>query len=186
MRRVLSSFPNSELPNNQAMTKPHQSTVFLFYSDTFYSNLPHRAIGEAAYRSCVQLAGKNQKKLTSGWELLGLDKATATYIFEEEGNKGFMSDTEKMYGNQNQMYDKKGRKIDAEGNLTDEKDKADAVASGEDQAEDDPNNIYECGNCGFTIFIAQGRESKFYGTGFQCPECGATKDQFKGRIIEEE
>jgi rubrerythrin len=148
---------------------------------------PSRAIGEAAYRSAVQSGGKNQNKLTPGWELLGLDKETATLIYVEEGGRGFKTDLESMYGNQNQQYNKKGQKVDASGKLVDEKDIAEAKASGDDvSAEDDPNNIYECGNCGFTIFIAQGRESKFYGAGFACPECGATKDQFKGRIIEEE
>ena len=37
---------------------------------------------------------------------------------------------------------------------------------------------YECtqGNCGYTIFPAAGREDKFFGATFKCPQCGADKD----------
>lgn len=41
--------------------------------------------------------------------------------------------------------------------------------------------IAECGNCGHTMFIAQGREEKFFGESFTCPSCNAPKDQFKTR-----
>ena len=37
----------------------------------------------------------------------------------------------------------------------------------------------ECGNCGYTLFIAKGREGKFFSSAFKCPECGAARDQFK-------
>ena len=37
----------------------------------------------------------------------------------------------------------------------------------------------ECSGCGYTLFVAKGRESKFFPDGFACPECGAAKDTFK-------
>ncbi|KAK4534181.1 hypothetical protein CDCA_CDCA01G0206 [Cyanidium caldarium] len=38
---------------------------------------------------------------------------------------------------------------------------------------------YECQRCGYTIFPAVGREWKFYGDDFVCPQCQAPKSQFK-------
>ena len=147
-----------------------------------------RAIGEAAYRATVQAAGKNQKTLTIGWEVLGLDKETATRIFEEEAKEGFVSDREAMYGGQTQKYDKKGRRIDDEGKLENPEE-----AEDDDDADDNsagggssPSNVYECSECGYTLFIAKGREFKFYGDDFKCPECGAKKDKFQPSNIEEE
>jgi rubredoxin len=35
-----------------------------------------------------------------------------------------------------------------------------------------------CGNCGFTLFPAKGREWKFFPTDFRCPACGSEKDDF--------
>lgn len=36
----------------------------------------------------------------------------------------------------------------------------------------------ECSNCGYMLFPAAGREFKFYGDDFKCPQCGAGKDSF--------
>jgi len=37
---------------------------------------------------------------------------------------------------------------------------------------------FECTKCGYVLFPAAGREFKFFGEGFTCPGCGATKDDF--------
>lgn len=138
-----------------------------------------RAMGEAAYRTAVSAAGKDQKKLTVGWEVLGLDEETATNIFEDVQGKGFISEKEAKYGRGGgQMkYDAKGRRLDDEGNV---------LPGQEDIGDDDDDsgpdettaNAYVCGECGYTLFVAQGRDFKFFGDGFTCPECGATKDKF--------
>lgn len=36
----------------------------------------------------------------------------------------------------------------------------------------------ECQECGYTLFIAQGREGKFFSDAFKCPTCGAPKSKF--------
>lgn len=94
-----------------------------------------------------------------------------------------MSERETMYGGQTRKYDKKGRQLDDTGKLVDpsEADGDDDEADGENDAGGAVSNVYECGNCGFTMFVAQGRESKFFGTGFKCPECGAPKSDFKAK-----
>lgn len=113
-----------------------------------------------------------------GWEVLGLDRETAERIYKEEAKEGFVSDVEAMYGLQTQKYDKKGRRLDKAGKLEnpEESDK-------DDESDNDGpvSNVYECSDCGYTLFIAQGRESKFFGQDFKCPECGAPKDKFKAR-----
>ena len=140
-------------------------------------------MGEAAYRSAINSSGKNQGKLTTGWEVLGLNKETATRIFEEEKETGFVSEKEAKYGRTSAKYDEKGRRLDKAGKVEDDN------GVGEDDGDDDEDstsNVYECGNCGYTIFVAEGRNHKFFGAGFQCPECGAEKDKFVGRTAGED
>jgi len=139
-----------------------------------------QAMAEAAYKSAVQAGGKDQQSLTVGWEVLGLDKDSATRIFEDEADEGFISDREKMYGGQSRKYDAKGNRIDKEGNLEDPKN---AIEGGEDEAP--ASNVMGCSDCGFTLFIAKGREEKFFGESFKCPECGSKKDRFKPRDLDE-
>lgn len=142
-------------------------------------------MAEAAFRTTVIAAGKDQTSMTPGWQVLGLDKETAARIYEEEAKIGFLSDREKMYGGQSTKYDAKGRIIDKEGNLLDEAEKKAAEEEGEDETEP-VSNVYECSECGYTLFIAKGREFKFYGDDFKCPECGAEKDKFNARDMDAE
>lgn len=136
-----------------------------------------QAMAEAAYRSAVLEGGKDQQSLTVGWEVLGLDKDTATRIFEEAADEGFISDREKMYGGQSQKYDDQGNRINDDGSLEDPEN-----AIVDDTPE---SNVMGCLDCGFTLFIAQGREDKFFGSGFKCPECGCKKDRFEPKDIDE-
>lgn len=138
-----------------------------------------RAIAEASYRVCVQEKGKKQTSLTPGWETLGLDRANAERIFEEEKKEGFLSAREVMYGGQSTRYDKKGRAIDKEGNLENPEEADDDEDDGPETGS--VSNAFECSQCGYTLFVAQGRESKFFGEGFKCPECGAPKSKFEAK-----
>ena len=142
----------------KAALKPIRDMIKSSYRDAEVAEemveTSQQAMGEAAYRAAVQKAGKNQQSLTVGWEVLGLDKDTATTIFEEEASEGFISDREKMYGGQSQKYDDLGNRIDKDGNLEDPEN---AIGGGEDAAP--VSNVMECQDCGYTLFIAQGRES---------------------------
>jgi len=124
-------------------------------------------------------AGKNQKSLTPGWEVLGLEKQVAERIFTEEQKEGFVSERESMYGGQTRKYDKEGRQINEKGKLVNPEEANDD--DDDDEVEESASNVYECSECGFTLFVAQGREDKFFGSGFKCPECGAPKKSFKAR-----
>lgn len=142
----------------------------------------NRAIAEASYRATIQSYGKKQTTLSPGWETLGLDRETADRIFQEEAKEGFLSAREVMYGGQAQKYDKKGRAIDKEGELVN----PDEAEDDDDEEDEGPeagsvSGAYECSQCGYTLFVAKGRESKFFGEGFKCPECGAPKSKFEAK-----
>ena len=133
-------------------------------------------MGKAAYRATVAAAGKGQTKLTVGWEVLGLDKETATAIFDEVAKEGFLTKTQAKYGAKQQQFDAKGRKIDDSGKL---KNPEEAAKDDDDDDMTPSGNVQECTECGFTLFVAEGRDFKFFNAGFTCPECGASKDKFK-------
>jgi len=144
-----------------------------------------KTMGQAAYRATVSAAGKNQDTLTPGWEVLGLDRDTAQKIFDELADLDFKSTREQLYGGVRQKYDDKGRKIDAGGNLIDEKDIAEEQNSQNSDSDAPSGSVYECEECGYTLFPAQGREFKFFPDDFKCPECGAAKDKFKDKSKDE-
>jgi len=137
-------------------------------------------MGEAAYRTAISAAGKEQTSLTPGWEILGLVKERAEEIYDEVAETGFKSRREQEYSGMRQKYDDKGRKVDDSGSLLD-------PTEATDDGDDDDNSgsgagsVYECTNCGYTLFPAKGREFKFFPASFTCPECGAGKDKFEDR-----
>merc|ERR1711935_296132 len=119
--------------------------------------------------------------LTVGWEVLGLERDTAARIFLEGKREGFITDREKMYGGQSTKYDDKGNKLDKDGDLEDPEN-----AIGGDEDDKPTSNVMGCQDCGYTLFIAKGRESKFFGEGFTCPECGSPKDRFQPKDMDED
>lgn len=142
-----------------------------------------QAMAEAAYKTAIVEGGKNQESLTVGWEVLGLDKDTATSIFKKEKEGGFTPEWERMYGNQATTYDKSGNALDKKGNLADPEN----AIGGNDEDEDGTpvSPVMSCKECGFTLFIAKGRESRQFGEGFKCPQCGAKKDKFEPKDVDE-
>lgn len=159
-------------------------------------------MAESAYRDAVAEAGSGQTKLTEGWKVLGLDKETATRIFEETKKLGFLSRQELFEKDAMDMKkaaleeDKKVREdlissIDKDGNLIDPDSDVDPDKLinpddldkdiEEEEGDDDVSSggAKECGKCGYTMFIAKGREGRFFSSGFTCPQCGSGRDQFK-------
>lgn len=161
-------------------------------------------MAESAYRDAVAEAGKGQTKITEGWKVLGLSKETATEIFEKTKKLGYLSRSElwrkeeedaafdEMEAQEKRMQDLRDS-IDKDGNLIDPDDKdnidPDKLITDEDlnkyEEDDDDDSVpsmpgaKECGKCGYTLFIAKGREGKFFSSAFKCPECGSPRDQFK-------
>ena len=142
------------------------------------------AMAEAAYRAAVAEGGKKQTTLTVGWEVLGLKKDKAQEIFDEVAKEGFVSGREAKYASLKQKYDDKGRKVDTDGKL-ENPEEADQDDDDDDGDLNASGNVMQCEECGYTLFIAQGRDFKFYGDNFKCPECGANKDKFVGVKFEQ-
>eukprot|EP00545_Synedropsis_sp_CCMP1620_P005428 CAMPEP_0119007140 /NCGR_PEP_ID=MMETSP1176-20130426/2794_1 /TAXON_ID=265551 /ORGANISM="Synedropsis recta cf, Strain CCMP1620" /LENGTH=462 /DNA_ID=CAMNT_0006959215 /DNA_START=30 /DNA_END=1418 /DNA_ORIENTATION=- len=138
------------------------------------------AMGESAYRSVAQKTGPSNK-IPDGWQVLGLKQEAALQIYKEEKEAGFKSASEEIYGGQNEKYNKKGQRVDAKGFAIEEADIEQNAKDAEFETEESTSTsgAFECENCGYTLFVAKGREAKFFGAGFQCPECGSAKDQFK-------
>ena len=87
-----------------------------------------------------------------------------------------------MYGGQTRKYDRAGRQVKEDGKLVNPEE---ATPDDSSKGNSATSNVYECGNCGFTLFVAAGRETKFFGDNFTCPECGAAKTEFKARDTDE-
>jgi len=138
-------------------------------------------MAEAAYRNLIQKAEKSNK-LPEGWQVLGIEQDVALSIYREEKGAGFKTFQEEIYGGANESYNKKGQRIDAEGFVIEEADieqnEKDAEWGVDEEETASTSGAFECGNCGYTLFVAKGREAKFFGAGFKCPQCGAEKDQF--------
>jgi len=135
-----------------------------------------RAMAEAAYRAAVADSGKKQSELTVGWEVLGLKEEEATKIFEEVAGEGFLTQTQAKYGAKQQKFDSKGFKVDENGVLENPEDAVEEDDSADVNSAS--GNVQECSECGYTLFVAEGRDFKFFNSGFTCPECGASKDKF--------
>jgi len=160
------------------------------------------AMGEAAYKNLVASEGSKERKkkekkgkdgeeevdtptqLTLGWEVLGLTRETAEEIYDSVADDGFRSDREKKYESLDDdiTFDDKGRRVKGDGEL----ENPDEATPDDDKDDDESDggggggmgNAKECTQCGYTMFIAAGREFKFFGEGFKCPECGCGKDKF--------
>jgi len=170
-------------PEGKAALQPIQKMLASTYKvggDMFVAN-SQKSMAESAYKSAVAASGGGQTTLTPGWDILGLNQETAQRIFNEVAKDGFLTGAQKLYGGINESkFDSKGRKIDDKGKVLN------PVEDGGDDGDDESaaGTVFECSECGYTMFPAKGREFKFIPEGFTCPECGAAKDKFVDRSKE--
>merc|ERR1712032_453018 len=167
-----------------------------------------RDMAEGAYRDAVADAGPGQQKITEGWKALGLDRETAESIFEETKELGFLSRTElwekeavdekrALFQQQQAAMAELRSSIDKDGNLIDPDSEVDPEKmiteddlkkfsddSNADDSDVTSGGAKECTKCGYTLFIAAGREGKFFSSSFTCPECDASRDEFKDADID--
>jgi len=145
-----------------------------------------KEIGAAGYRDAIAEKGEGQTKPLKGWEWVGLSKEEATKIFEETRDMGYLGAQEYNIKLQEdarveRMKDEMERKWLAELKL----ENPDIDLENPPEFVEDKNEvakgetIKECTKCGYVLFIAKGREGKFFSAGFKCPQCGAPKDKFK-------
>ena len=151
-----------------------------------------RDVGEQAYRDAIAAAGKDQTKLTEGWKVLGLDKETATNIFEEQKDLGFLTLREeelreerlrkqKQKAAEEAALERLRNAFDEEGNVIEPDEPEIEQEEEEEEKEIDygPTRSKQCTNCGFIIEVTNRPDEKFLLPHFKCPACAASKRNFK-------
>jgi rubredoxin len=108
--------------------------------------------------------------IPQGYEILGFKESEARGILQ-----AFLSDKE-------QAVEEACRDIEARERTLMTRMRETANESSEEtssKAGKPSGHRFECQRCGYTLFPAAGREWKFYGDNFTCPQCGAPKSEFR-------
>ncbi|CAM9390517.1 unnamed protein product [Ectocarpus sp. 12 AP-2014] len=143
--------------------------------------IKERDMAESALRAAISDVPEGEM-LESGWEELGMDDQWAARVATD------MVDNDDPAGGLD-FYKTGGPPT---GDAESDPDAAKALAAMEEdmaakktepQDEKEPEaegtaKAYECTVCGYKMFVAKGREFKFFGDDFKCPECGAGKNKF--------
>jgi len=154
---------------------------------------------EEAYKAIIMKAGGLEAGLQPGYNKLGMSQADAQgyldRLIEEDRVKredAAAKEAEK----------EEAARVEAIRQLAIDGRKKKGAAGqikthGEDEKKDEPKKVessddgeseYECTQCGMTLFVAKGREFKFFGDDFKCGQCGAGKEFMRnnktGRPVE--
>lgn len=154
-------------------------TKFPTWSEETVSTL-QRAMLENLYRDLCEQPGYDTAETLS---VLGLTAAEAARLKQEvEDNKlaaaeaAEAEEAERLRAEQLKEAIRKASEVSAPAAGTHDADATDADAHDGERATG--THEYECTKCGYVMFPAAGREFKFYGDDFKCPNCGADKDAF--------
>ncbi|GMI51062.1 hypothetical protein TeGR_g11053, partial [Tetraparma gracilis] len=151
-----------------------------------------QTMAASAYKAMVVAAG-DAEGLVDGWAELGMTEEQALDVAEDAKEQGFKSDALDYYyqgppteydDNGNEVHESVKKDDDPYADLTESQraarglPKAGAAPAPKKPEPAEGTSAYECGECGYTLFPAAGREEKFYGPDFTCPNCNAGKDKF--------
>lgn len=144
-----------------------------------------RTLTEQTYKDIVNAAGGPEKGSQAGFLQLGLTQSEADGIVAAMAEEKRRAAEEAARLAAEKAEEEKVKKIMAGPDLSSIKGKANKDSDDKDKVERAPgSNEYECTKCGFTLFVAPGREFKFYGDDFKCTQCGAGKDAFKNNAVQ--
>ncbi|KAK4528627.1 hypothetical protein GAYE_SCF62G6572 [Galdieria yellowstonensis] len=128
-----------------------------------------RSLAETCFLQLVRSEGRNKDfSPIEKAELLGLSEDQAQslydqYLLEEVQKSDYGKSTTK----------EKVVSVD---------ERVDSVSTEKDSSSSKPASkaahAYQCQNCGYTIYPAAGREFKFFGESFVCPQCKSPKSEF--------
>jgi len=106
---------------------------------------------------------------------LGIDAETQTRILDDLNvNPAEVDDREDWRKElEDQVEAESGPIDDSDVDLTDK-----FAKEGDPGVKQEMTLTCECTECGYTLFIAAGREGKFFGDDYKCPECGCNKSKF--------
>ncbi|KAK4532222.1 hypothetical protein CCYA_CCYA11G3079 [Cyanidiococcus yangmingshanensis] len=112
----------------------------------------------------------NSETIPRGYEILGFQEAEARSILE-----AFIADKER--GIEDAGRDVEARERALMSRMREAARESDKGASS--SATKPSGHRFECQRCGYALYPAAGREWKFYGDNFACPQCGAPKSEFR-------
>jgi len=110
-----------------------------------------------------------------GADVLKISEAEAARLMQETLDEIAEAEAKEL-----EMQQAKERKDQLEAAMKYAEDLKQADAGDEMEPRPTGTHEYECQyeGCGYTLFPAAGRESKFFGDDFKCPQCGADKSHF--------
>eukprot|EP00904_Undaria_pinnatifida_P004391 jgi/Undpi1/13953/HiC_scaffold_9.g03604.m1 len=138
-------------------------------------------MAESAFQSTMEALPDDQV-MESGWEELGISDERAAEIataMVEDDSPSTGIDFYKTGGTPTNDEESDPEAAQILKQLEDEMEEKKTEPQDEKEPEAEGTAMsYECQVCGYKMFVAKGREFKFFGDGFKCPECGAGKNKF--------
>uniref|UniRef100_A0A7S3EZP7 Rubredoxin-like domain-containing protein n=1 Tax=Haptolina ericina TaxID=156174 RepID=A0A7S3EZP7_9EUKA len=141
-----------------------------------------RAMLENLYRDLCDELPPDTIADSNTLEVLGLSAAEASRLMQEVQEKKAAAEAAALAEQEEQERAQQlQRAMEAASALSPSESRDDDVEDGGGDAAPigaAGTHEYECTQCGYVLFPAAGRESKFFGDAFKCPQCGAAKSSF--------
>jgi len=117
----------------------------------------------------------------AGFQTLGLSESDATRIMDDVQAQKATEAEEKELEDEEAARAELLRKAMQESAAASEPRAEEPTTAVDEPSRADGTHEYECSKCGYTLFPAKGREGKFFGADFCCPEpgCDAGRDDFR-------
>jgi len=154
-----------------------------------------KTLTEQAYRDVVTAAGGPHEGLQPGFEVLGLSQGEAQGVLntmleelrleEEEAARiaAEKAEEERVLKIREAAWKGNAGEVKTHGETEEDREaRKKKVRKEPERAEG--THEYECTQCGYTLFVAKGREFKFFGDDYKCVQCGAGKKYFKDNAAE--
>lgn len=128
-----------------------------------------RSLAETCFLQLLKSEGRNTNfSPMEKAKFLGLSEEQAQYLY----NQYLLDDVQK----------KDYKKTSSKENVVTTDEKSSLASEEQSASYSKPSSsaahAYQCQNCGYTLFPAAGREFKFFGDSFVCPQCKSPKSQF--------
>jgi len=133
-----------------------------------------RGLAETAYEKAVKKKGAEAPFAANPAAAaeLGLDDAAAAALLEA-WNAPPETDTREEWRKELEAV------VEAESGPLPDADEVDTTDKfAPDTGKDETMLTCECNECGYTLFIAAGRQQKFFSDAYKCPTCGVGKSKF--------
>jgi len=154
-----------------------------------------KTLTEQAYKDVLAAAGGPEEGLQPGFEVLGLTQAEAQTVVdglleekrlaEEEAARiaAEKAEEERVLKIREAAWKGMQGEVKTHGETEEDREARKKKAKKEPERAEGTHE-YECTMCGYTLFVARGREFKFFGDDYKCPQCGADKKYFKDNAVE--